>query len=291
MCFFKELTCQWCVISAPVFKTFWKSVGLLNPILKSKVCWSTLCRFLGFGVASPPSVRRPPPWPRLLAGGPESPEPASMVWVCLARQSAVSCAYLWIWRVPGNADGHRVQRKQTPQHGNQSPFGKVRRRNHLIWKCFLNWCNDSGKTLSQILDYKTASLVWKFPWKPWWRSGYKIRYIFWTGIEPLTGLGVCTVILQVVIGLLCFCVNTCIKFALCIQSCVRVLDFVGADFVLCSLRITSYKLNFSSSFFKLSFGVLLPCDLSVGGIACVGFGILLWYSFGVGNLHVPDVTY
>ena len=44
-------------------------------------------------------------------------------------------------------------------------------------------------------------------------------------------------------------------------------------------------------FFKWLFYVLLPGDLPVCGIACVGFGILLWYSFSGGILHVPDVTY
>jgi len=124
----------------------------------------------------------PPPgfgcWPC----GPKSPESASVVWVCLARQSAVSCAYLWVWRLPGNATGHRVERKQIPQQGNQSPLGKVNRRNHLIWKCFLNWCNDFGKTLSQVLGFRTASLLWKFPWNFWGRYTHRRRnidFVFW----------------------------------------------------------------------------------------------------------------
>jgi len=204
---------------------------------------------------------------------------------------------LWVWRIPGNADGHRVQRKQTPQHGNQSPLGKVRRRNHLIWKCFLNWCTDSGKIFSQMSDFKTASLLWKFPWKSWGR-------FVETECDKFASDGVGTLIwfgeriVMFCVFLIALFLGECILWVCTMWSNLDAAIGRRQDqtcFVEPSYYFHKWHCNFR--FFlkviclQLLFHSLLPQSLPVRGIACVGFGILLWYSLSGGILHVPDVTY
>ena len=103
----------------------------------------------------------------------------------------------------------------------------------------------------------------------------------WYGLECVRT----RVCLLRVSGLLLLCVNRFSKLALRVLFGFRLLDFVETEIVLWSLRITPHMFICSFRLLYLLFRSLLPGNLALRGIACVGFGVLLWYSSRGGILH------